>query len=115
MSNSWTKCGTLHLCYGNQAWGRSLLRSTEKYHKLTRVLNSPAVFFSFFRYGVKTEEEPKFVTFNPQQPKEFGVNISFKEIETNFSIKIRNFKLWKMPAYRETGVKLNTFRAEEAQ
>jgi len=35
--------------------------------------------------------------FNPQQPKVFGVKFSLREIRRIFSIKIRSFKLWKMP------------------
>jgi len=32
-----------------------------------------------------------------QLPKVFGVKFSLREIGRIFSIKIRNFKLWKMP------------------
>ena len=34
---------------------------------------------------------------NPWQPKVFEVKFSLRKIERNFHIKIRNFKLWKMP------------------
>jgi len=41
------------------------------------------------------ESQPRGV-FNPEQSKEFRVKFCLGEIETIFSIKIRNFRLWKM-------------------
>jgi len=37
------------------------------------------------------------ISFNPLQPEVFGEKFSFREIGRIFSVKIRNFKLWKMP------------------
>jgi len=34
---------------------------------------------------------------DPKQPKVFGVKFSLREIGGIFFIKIRNFKLWKIP------------------
>ena len=34
---------------------------------------------------------------NPQQPKEFGVKFSLREIRRTLPIKLRNFNIWKMP------------------
>ena len=34
---------------------------------------------------------------NPQLPEVFGVKFSSKDFRRIFSIKLHNFKLWKMP------------------
>jgi len=53
--------------------------------------------YDSYPFFVYPKASRAFLFFNPKQPEVFGVKVSLREIKRNFSIEIRNFKLWKMP------------------